>query len=652
MTALAARLRPLVAATLAVLAAGSARLALAQQSGFEYNGMVHVSWWFDEYDSAPAATSRAALRSTGTDWMGLLVTWYQDNAQSNVVARHFDPNKDHSDARIRAAIRDARGRGMKVMLKPHVDAHNGQWRGDFNPSNPDAWFQSYTQFITHYARIAQEEGAEGFVMGTEFKTLTTNHAHDARWTAVIGAVRAVYGGILTYAANATFPADEFVGVAFWNQLDLIGLDAYFNLTNSSTPTVQQLIDAWTNNRFGENAVANVRNLHDARLKPVIMTELGYKSTDRANIEPWNFGLSGPVDQGEQRDCYEAAFTVWSQQSAWMLGIFWWNWTVPPPPANDGDYNPRGKLAEQVLRTWQGGTTTSTLTVSKAGTGAGTVTSNPAGINCGAGCATQSASFSNGTSVSLAAASSSGSTFAGWSGACTGSGPCTVSMTQARTVTATFNAAASNQTLTVNKAGTGTGTVTSSPAGINCGAGCGTQNATFANGTIVSLAAVAAGGSTFAGWTGACTGSGGCTVSMTQARTVTATFNGSPTGNGGVTVAAATGGSPPWYFENRLSVSNTSTVTAMTITVTVQRTPGVTFNGMYNTAGSFSQGNSGNSNPAAITYTWTLSGQLGQGMGRLFVAQSNGTGTPHPSSGDRWTVTYTVGGQNFTQSGTF
>ena len=445
-----------------------------------------------------------------------------------------------------------------------------------------------------------------------------------------------------------------------------------------------------------------------------------------------------MDQGEQRDCYEAAFTRLEPASAWMRGIFWWNWPVPPPPAGDGDYNPRGKLAEQALRFWQGGSsgatltvnkagtgtgavtsspsgincgtgcvtqsasfangtsvsltaaaaggstfagwsgactgtggctvsmtqartvtatfnttnTSQTLTVNKAGTGTGAVTSSPAGINCGAGCGTQSASFANGTSVSLTAAAASGSTFAGWSGACSGTGGCTVSMTQARTVTATFNTANTSQTLTVNKAGTGTGAVTSSPAGINCGAGCGTQSASFANGTNVALTATAASGSTFAGWSGACTGTGGCTVSMTQPRTVTATFTTGPTGNGGVTVAATTGGSPPWYFENRVSLSNTAAVTAMTITVVVQRTPGVSFNGMYNTVGSFQQANTGNSNPAAITYTWTLSGQMGPGSGRLFVAQTNGTGTPHPASGDRWTVTYTTGGQSYTQSGTF
>jgi endoglucanase len=171
-----------------------------------------------------------------------------------------------------------------------------------------------------------------------------------------------------------------------------------------------------------------------------------------------------------------------------------------------------------------GGTTRTLTVTKAGTGSGTVTSSPAGISCGSTC---SASFATTASVTLTAAAASGSTFAGWSGACTGTGTCTMPAgTAAQSATATFTASATSQTLTVARAGTGTGTVSSTPAGISCGSTC---SASFASGTSVTLTASAASGSSFAGWSGACTGTGTCTVSMTAARSVTATFNASVTG---------------------------------------------------------------------------------------------------------------------------
>ncbi len=158
-----------------------------------------------------------------------------------------------------------------------------------------------------------------------------------------------------------------------------------------------------------------------------------------------------------------------------------------------------------------------LTVSKAGTGTGTVTSNPAGINCGSDC---SENYTSGTVVTLTVTPASGSTFVGWSGACTGTGTCQVTMTQARVVTATFNKI-TTYSLTVSKAGTGNGTVTSNPTGINCGTDC-SEN--YTSGTTVTLTATPANGSVFTGWSGACTGTGTCQVTMSQARSVTATFN--------------------------------------------------------------------------------------------------------------------------------
>ena len=158
----------------------------------------------------------------------------------------------------------------------------------------------------------------------------------------------------------------------------------------------------------------------------------------------------------------------------------------------------------------------TLTVSKAGTGSGTVTSSPAGINCGTDCTEP---YNYNTVVTLTAAAATGSSFAGWSGACTGTGTCTVTMNAAKSVTATFNL--NQYTLTVSKAGTGSGTVTSSPAGINCGADC---TEPYNYNTVVTLTAAAATGSSFAGWSGACTGTGTCTVTMNAAKSVTATFN--------------------------------------------------------------------------------------------------------------------------------
>jgi uncharacterized delta-60 repeat protein len=159
-------------------------------------------------------------------------------------------------------------------------------------------------------------------------------------------------------------------------------------------------------------------------------------------------------------------------------------------------------------------TNKTLALAKAGSGAGTVSSAPVGISCGSSCAH---GFRHGTVVTLTANASPGSSFLGWSGACSGSGSCTLAMSANRTATARFE---SSKTLTLAKAGSGTGTVSSSPAGITCGSTCAHV---FRHDTVVTLSAAASARSRFAGWSGACSGTGACTVTMSAARSVTATF---------------------------------------------------------------------------------------------------------------------------------
>jgi hypothetical protein len=177
------------------------------------------------------------------------------------------------------------------------------------------------------------------------------------------------------------------------------------------------------------------------------------------------------------------------------------------------------LAANVASLAQTATTAflNTLTVSKAGAGSGTVTSSVGAINCGSTC---SAAYPYGTSVTLTATPAAGSTFTSWSGACSGAGPCTVTTDDAASVTATFGLA--SETLTVAKTGTGAGggTVTSSPSGIDCGTACSGQ---FSYGTSVTLTATGSIHTTFEGWSGLCSGTGTCTVTMNGATSVTADF---------------------------------------------------------------------------------------------------------------------------------
>ncbi|HEU4615634.1 MAG TPA: hypothetical protein VFS15_26245, partial [Kofleriaceae bacterium] len=129
------------------------------------------------------------------------------------------------------------------------------------------------------------------------------------------------------------------------------------------------------------------------------------------------------------------------------------------------------------------------------------------------------SYAPGTMVTLTATPDASASFTAWGGDCTGTGPCTVTMDQMRSVTATFTGAAGMHMLSVTV--TGAGSVTSTPAGINCASG--TCTAMFASTDTVVLQATPSGGATFSMWGGACSGNGSCSVAMTQDRSVTAAF---------------------------------------------------------------------------------------------------------------------------------
>jgi hypothetical protein len=158
-----------------------------------------------------------------------------------------------------------------------------------------------------------------------------------------------------------------------------------------------------------------------------------------------------------------------------------------------------------------------LDVVHAGDGEGRVTADVGSLDCGGTC---SADYGHGTAVTLTATGAPSSTFAGWSGACAGVAPtCTVTMTEARAVTASFGL--DRYPLEVSVAGSGTGRVSSAPAGIDCGSTC---SASVAHGTRVVLTAAPDPSSTFAGWTGPCAGlATTCELEVTAAQSVTATF---------------------------------------------------------------------------------------------------------------------------------
>jgi Glycoside Hydrolase Family 113 len=304
-------------------------------------GINFAGWSADAFSGPAAAASLQALAATGATWASVVVEQYQSSANSTSI---FPTSSTVSDASITSVVQLAHDLHLNVTLKPMVDTLSGAYRGTigtgFSASQWSSWFTSYRAYLVHYARLAQRLGVQQLVIGTELEQASS---HAAQWLALIKAVRHLYGGSLTYAANF---GSEVEGITWWNALDSIGVDAYYSLDPNRAdfgwPTYLAQLSALSE-RFNN--------------KPIVFTEVGYMSTAGAASQPWNYGLSGPVSLTDQADAYQATFSAVASQP-WFAGMYWWTWSpqIPNGP-NDGGYSPQNKPAEQVLAQWYGGAAT-------------------------------------------------------------------------------------------------------------------------------------------------------------------------------------------------------------------------------------------------------------------------------------------------------
>lgn len=302
-------------------------------------GVNYTSWKPDELAQDVSDCSLIYLSELGVKHIALMAVWYQANAESKKI--YTDPEKSTSDESLGHAINVIHSLGMKVMLKPHVDLADGEVRTNIIPS--EEWFASYKEFILHYARLAAKYNVELLCIGTELSN-TTIPRWEAQWIGIITAIKAVYKGPITYAANW----DEYETVSFWPAVDYIGMDAYFPLTDKTNPAKEELVQGWEKNADTIEGWLKTSKLN----KGVIFTEVGYDTIEGSNKQPWRVLptlAKYKESQEEQANCLEALFLVLSKRP-WFKGFYWWNY-FPRPDIGPLGYTLRGKQGERVLSEW-------------------------------------------------------------------------------------------------------------------------------------------------------------------------------------------------------------------------------------------------------------------------------------------------------------
>ena len=307
-------------------------------------GLSYSAWTRDAFSSSESDESLRLLTGTNTKWIAISLSWAQSNTTSNDI--HPDPGRTPTIDSVKHAIEVAHSLGLKVMLKPMVDTLEDEkiqgyptvWRGEIQPSVE--WFESYSEFINSFAEFAEQNNVELFSVGCEFKATTSEKE---QWERVISGVRKHYSGPITYAADWT----SYQDIEWWESLDYVGIDAYFPLTLFNyDPSLEELKNAW------DNYANEIEEWISGVDKPVIFTEIGYRSGDGTNVAPSNYWLDMSVDLQEQRDCYEAAFhALWNRN--WFYGFYWWTWIYDPAQGGTEDsyHTPQNKPTQELITQW-------------------------------------------------------------------------------------------------------------------------------------------------------------------------------------------------------------------------------------------------------------------------------------------------------------
>jgi len=278
------------------------------------------------------------LLTIGTTHVSIIVNWEQNTIYDNrIQARSFGVPDDN---RIRKLIQHAHTNGLKVMLFPilHVNRRSdGEWRGRLDPRDLGRWQNDYRNFILHYARLANQESVEIFSVGSE---LSSMEKHTDYWKGLIAQVRTEFAGKMIYSSNW----DHFHHPEFWEDLDYIGVSAYFEVSTDSKQAIHKVTQTWEARR------SELLEFARSKERPLILTEVGYPSVDSAAVKPWDYTSKSGPNSLQQLAAYRSLVDAWVTPSADFGGVFIWHGWGRGGEL-DTSYSFWDKPSQQLVKSW-------------------------------------------------------------------------------------------------------------------------------------------------------------------------------------------------------------------------------------------------------------------------------------------------------------
>ena len=309
-------------------------------------GPIESSQWPGRgYGSPYSEALLDELVRLGVNWVSITPFGRIWDLKSTEILMDFEaPFAKNQDA-VRRMVQQAHARGIKVLIIPHLWVETGGWRGEIDPGTKAGWKayqRSYRAFVLAWAKTAQEAGADAFSIGVECGSWTGRFF--PVWQSLIADVRATFEGLLTYSANW----DEADSVQFWDELDFIGINAFYPLAQRGPASYAQYLAG------AERARDAAGRLAETLQMPVVFVEVGYTTRVDAAIEPWLWPddmVSVRYDENEQARALSAVFAAVLPEP-WFAGFFVWRYYASLDDVSQEapwGFSPHGKLAETLLQ---------------------------------------------------------------------------------------------------------------------------------------------------------------------------------------------------------------------------------------------------------------------------------------------------------------
>ncbi|SDS24057.1 hypothetical protein SAMN04488553_1802 [Gramella sp. MAR_2010_147] len=243
---------------------------------------------------------------------------------------------------IEQAILLLKEQDLRIMMKPHIWLRNGDFTGDLQFSTEAEWERfetSYKKYIMLYAKISEKHHIEILCIGTELYHFVSSRPEF--WKELISDIRKIYKGKLVYAENW----DKVDLVNIWDDLDFIGVDAYFPLSEKVSPSEDEIRNGWQKHK------SMLKSLSSKHEKPILFTEYGYRNIDYALKEPWNSNrdISG-TNHGLQARALQVLYEEFWTQS-WFAGGYIWKWHQHEDSGGleNDRFTPQNKPAENIVK---------------------------------------------------------------------------------------------------------------------------------------------------------------------------------------------------------------------------------------------------------------------------------------------------------------